>query len=144
MKTYLIVLLALLGFIVPAYSQTTTVPKIISDGFAAYKTDGATKAVNVWFAGSAISPATLTSYATYLTNFEQTGGKYIGYEVAGVVTLSPSVKYYYLVFLYQNSPLYTRFEVYSNGGQTLITTYFTHNDPNQVFPASFFVKNKGD
>ena len=124
MKTHLILLIALLGFACPAYGQTTSVPQIISDGFATYKTDGAAKAVDVWFAGSAIgnTPATKASFVTYLTTFETNNGKFSGYETIGSVTLSPSVTEYYLTVLYASYPLYLWFEVYTTGGKSIITT----------------------
>src|SRR5450631_72471 len=105
MKTYLILLVALLGFVGPACAQTSSLPKIISDGFAAYTGGGGpAKAVDVWFTGSPLAnnPANKTNYVTFLTTFETNNGKFSGYENMGVVTLSPSVKYYYVVILYEN------------------------------------------
>ena len=141
MKKYLLLLIALLGCLCPAYAQTATAPKIVADGFNAYKTGGAAKAVAVWFDGSPLgTSATESSFATYLGSIETSDGKFLGYEYAGSVVLSPSAKYCYVVFLYEKGPLYGWFEVYSAGGKEIITSYSSNPGATQVFPAAVFAK----
>jgi len=142
MKIYLPVLIALLGFVVPAAAQTSSVPKIISDGFATYKAVGAAKAVDTWFAGSllATDAGAKAKFATLLDAFEQSNGRYSGYESVGTVVLSPSVKYYYVVFLYDSAPLYAWFEVYNVGDKDIITSYRANPIAAEIVPDSFFRK----
>jgi len=141
MKKYLLLLIALLGCICPVYAQTATAPKIVADGFNAYKTGGAAKAVAVWFADSPLgTSATESSFSTYLGSIETSDGKFLGYEYVGSVVLSPSVKYCYVVFLYEKGPLYDWFEVYSTGGKDTITSYNSNPAATQVLPAAFFGK----
>jgi hypothetical protein len=56
--------------------------------------------------------------------------------------MSPSVKYYYVVFLYQKGFFYDWFEVYSGGGTSVITSYTANFVATSILPASFFVKDK--
>ncbi len=146
MKIYLIGFVALLGFICPAYAEPPSPPKIISDGFATYKAIDASKAVDSWFAGSLMANdvRTKANLVTFLKTFEATNGSFDGYENVGRVTLSPSVRYYYVVFLYDSAPLYAWFEVYSTGGKDIITSYRIDPSAAQIIPACFFVKAKGD
>jgi hypothetical protein len=144
MNKHLLLLIALLGCVCPAYAQTPAVPKIVSDGFDAYKQSGAASAVDIWFAGSPLgnNPSNKTSFVTYLTSQETNCGKFLGYENVGSVTMSPSVKYYYVVFLYEKGFFYDWFEVYSTGGTDLITSYSANSTATAILPASFFMKDK--
>lgn len=144
MKFHLTFLFVLLGFVGPVCAQTSSVPKVISDGFATYKAVGADKAVESWFAGSLLATdlAAKAKFVTVLTNFEVKNGRYSGYESIGSVVLSPSVKYCYVVFLYDNAPLYAWFEVYTVGDKDIVTSYQTNPIATEILPASFFVKNK--
>ena len=143
MKKHLILLMTLLGLACPAYAQTTALPKILADGFDAYKTSGSAKAVSTWLTGSPVGTATnISSLTSYYAGIDTSDGKYLGYESIGVVTISPSIKEYYNVILYQNGFLYNWFEVYTGGGTSVITTYSNNVTATAILPASFFIKDK--
>jgi hypothetical protein len=144
MKKHLLLLIALLGCVCPTYAQTPAVPKIVSDGFDTYKQSGAANAVDAWFNGSpmANNPANKTGFVTYLTNEETNCGKFLGYESVGTVPMSPSIKYYYVAFLYEKGFFYNWFEVYSTGGKDIITSYAANSTATAILPASFFAKDK--
>jgi hypothetical protein len=147
MKTPLILLIALLGFVCPAYSQTPiqapTLPKIITDGFDIYKTDGAAKALNSWLAGSPIEndASTRSTVVGALNTIESSYGKFIGYEYLDRVPFAQSTKRYYVVFLYEKGPLYAWFEVYTTGGKDIIPSFDCNTKAPLILPVSFFDKN---
>jgi hypothetical protein len=139
MKKYLLLFLVLLGLSCPAFAQTA-LPKILTDGVDAYKSGGAAKAIDVWFAGSALdtNAANKSSFAGAFASIETTSGKFLGVESAGTVDFSPSVKYYYLVFLYEKAPYFAWFEVYTTAGKDLVTSYGANSSSSAVFPASLY------
>jgi hypothetical protein len=144
MNKHLLLLLALLGCVCPAYAQTPAVPKIVSNGFDAYKQSGAASAVDAWFTGSPLAnaPTNKTNYVAFITGQETTNGKFLGYESVGTVTMSPSIKYCYVVFLYEKGFFYNWFEVYTTGGTDIITSYSSNTTASAILPASFFTKDK--
>lgn len=143
MKTPLILLIALLAFACPAYSQTPTLPKIITDGFDVYKKDGAAKAFDTWLIGSPVEhdASTRTTVVGNLQMIESSYGKYSGYEYLGTVPFAQSTKRYYVVLLYEKGPLYAWFEVYTVGGQDVIPSFDCNTKASLLLPETFFDKN---
>ncbi|HEV3271120.1 MAG TPA: hypothetical protein VGZ93_02970 [Candidatus Methylacidiphilales bacterium] len=142
-KTPLILLITLLGFVYPAYAQAPSLPKIITDGFDAYKKEGASKALDVWLAGSPIENDS-TSRSTVvgsLQTIESAYGKFSGYEHLGTVSFARSTKRYYFVILYEKGPLYAWFEVYKTGGKEIIPSFDCNTKAPLILPESFFKKD---
>jgi len=143
MKKHLILLAALMAFVSPTFAQTVALPKAITNGFDTYKASGSAKAVTAWLTGSPVGTSTnITSLTTYFSGIETTNGAYVGYEPIGIVTISPSVKEYYTVILYQNGIVFDSMEVYSVGGKDIITNYNNGSLASAILPASFLVKDK--
>jgi hypothetical protein len=146
MKLHLIAVVFLLGIVGAAFGQNPAVPKVISDGFVTYKEIGAAKAVDAWLAGSLLANDARgkSSLVASLKSFEAINGSFSGYESIGAVTLSPSVRYCYIVLLYDNAPLYASFEVYATGGKDIVTAYRIDPHADQIVPASFFEKSRSE
>ena len=88
------------------------------------------------------APTNKTNYVAFTTGQETANGKFLGYEPVGTVTISPSIKYCYVVFLYEKGFFYNWFEVYTTGGKDIITSYSSNTIANAILPASFFIKDK--
>ena len=143
MKKHLLLAVAFLALVSPAFAQTTPLPKIITDGFAAYQAAGSAKAVTAWLTGSPVGNATnISSLTSYYAGLDTSEGKYLGYEYVGVITLSPSIKEYYTSTLYQNGFIFNWFEVYTVNGKDVLTSYNNGPTAATILPASFLVKDR--
>lgn len=142
MKTLLLLLIALVGSVCPAYAQTAPLPKIITDGFDIYKKDGAAKALDSWLAGSPIEKdaTTRSTVVGALQTIEAAYGKFVGFETLSTVSFAQSTKRYYVVFLYEKGPLYAWFEVYSVGGKDIIPAFDCNTKAPLILPESYFDK----
>jgi hypothetical protein len=141
-KRILIVLLGLVMVAGRAGAQGSPLPKIITDGFDAYQKSGIDAACDVWLAGSPIQNDTngRAGVVNSIHTIETEYGKFTGYESAGTVIFSPSVRQYYLVFLYEKGPLYAWFEVYTYGGKEIIPSFLCNTNASTILPNSFFKK----
>ncbi|MDD5262248.1 MAG: hypothetical protein PHD76_10430 [Methylacidiphilales bacterium] len=142
MKKQIIILITVLTFVSSAYAQTSSLPKILTDGIETYKKDGYSKAFDVWLTGSPLEKDTTTkvNITGGIAQIEAGLGKFLGYEYLGTAPFTPSVKRYYLVFLYEKGPLYTWFEIYSREGKDIIPSFDCNTKANLILPASFIEK----
>lgn len=119
MKKLFALLVCSLAFCAPLTAQTanvtvTDIPAIVSDGFAAYAKGGSDAALTVWCKGSPME-ADLTqrmNTANNLTKFEGAYGKYLGWELVKVYTLTPSSKVVFAAAKFERGPLWLAFSCY--------------------------------
>jgi hypothetical protein len=116
------------------------VPTIVTDGFAAYAKDGSDAAINVWCKGSPME-ADLTNRmttASNLTKFEGAYGKYIGWELVKVYTLTPSTKVVFAVAKFERGPLWLAFSCYKATDTWNIPTLGMAADSMKILPSTAF------
>jgi hypothetical protein len=122
---YSIMLAAVIGVMVGLAAHDEAkgeeLPKIIRDGFEAYKTEGAEAAVKKWLAGS---PMEGTKEAALFPNqfkqIETVYGPYRGYEAIQVRQLTTSTTLAFLIVKYDRGPFFGWFYVYSRGPEDYI------------------------
>jgi hypothetical protein len=146
MKKLLATLTLLLALTAPGFAQSPALlglapsgpaaPDIITRGFDAYaKSDS--DAVDIWFAGSPLNDdlPTKTKLLTALNEFEKAYGKYTGYEICKVVTLTPSTKIVYAVLKFEKGPVWFAFNLYKATDTWTIPTLNANQNPQQILPA---------
>ena len=123
-------------------AQSATVPKILTDGFDAYKKEGSAKAFDTWLLGSPIEKDTTTRLSVLggITQIEAAYGKYQGYDLLGIIPFGTTVKRYYFVMNYEKGPVYTWFEVYTINGKDNIPSTDLNTKANLILPATFIEK----
>ncbi len=129
-----------LGLSVQGEAMAVDLPKIIQDGFEAYRAEGAEAAVTKWLAGSPIlgSPEAALIPGQF-KQLETVYGSYRGFEVFRVTTFTPSTSMVYLIIKFERGPFYGSFHVYNREGQEwiVITANFSTN-PEKILPSSIF------
>jgi len=145
MKKIFTLLACLLAFCTPLAAQiasvaVTDVPSIVTDGFAAYAKGGSDAALTVWCKGSPME-ADLTirmNTANNLTKFEGAYGKYLGWELVKVYTLTPSNKVVFAVAKYERGPLWLAFSCYKATDTWNIPTVGMAADSMKILPSTAF------
>jgi hypothetical protein len=120
--------------------ETTDVPAIVVDGFNAYAKSGSDEAINVWCKGSPME-ADLTNRMTTASNlakFEGAYGKYIGWELVKVYTLTPSTKVVFAVAKFEKGPLWLAFSCYKATDAWNIPTLGMAADAMKILPSTAF------
>ncbi len=96
-----------------ASAPATAVPDVVNKGFDAYKKSSG-DAVTAWLTGSLMGASTDAGMKIdgTLLNFEKTFGKYLGWELVKVATITPSTEIVYAVVKYEKGPLWIAFDCY--------------------------------
>jgi hypothetical protein len=116
------------------------VPAIVTDGFDAYAKNGSDSAVDVWCKGSPME-SDLTNRmttASNLTKFEGAYGKYIGWELVKVYTLTPSTKVIFAVAKFEKGPLWLAFSCYKATDTWNIPLLGMAADAMKILPSTAF------
>jgi len=119
---------------------SSDVPTIVTDGFVAYAKSGSDSAMDVWCKNSPME-ADLTNrmtVATNLTKFEGAYGKYIGWELVKVYTLTPSTKVIFAVAKFEKGPLWLAFSCYKATDTWNIPFIGMASDAMKILPATAF------
>jgi hypothetical protein len=116
------------------------VPAIVTDGFKAYAQSGSNSAVDVWCKGSPMETdlTNRMTTATNLTKFEGAYGKYIGWELVKVYTLTPSNKVIFAVAKFEKGPLWLAFSCYKANDTWNIPLLGMAADAMKILPSSAF------
>ena len=130
----------------PVAAQTASspaladVPTLITDGFAAYAKSGSDSAMDVWCKGSPMESdlTTRMTTASNLTKFEGAYGKYIGWELVKVYTLTPSTKVVFAVAKFEKGPLWLAFSCYKAVDTWNIPLIGMASDSMKILPMSAF------
>ena len=123
-----------------AVPSLTEVPAIVTSGFEAYAKSGSDGALNAWYKGSPME-ADLTNRmttATNLTKFETAYGKYLGWELIKVYSLTPSTKVVFAVAKFERGPLWLVFSCYKATDTWNIPLIGMASDAMKILPASAF------
>jgi hypothetical protein len=135
-----------LALCAPLAAQTSSspeladVPAIVVDGFKAYAKSGSDEAINVWCKGSPME-SDLTNRMTTSSNlskFEGAYGKYIGWELVKVYTLTPSTKVVFAVAKFEKGPLWLAFSCYKAADVWNIPTLGMAADAMKILPSTAF------
>lgn len=117
MKSLLAALLLFLSSaLLHAARESDEAPRIVVDGFEAYKTYGLSAGLDAWLKGSPLEgdPQARNAIQTIIEQSSTSYGRMTGYELLKVVTLAPSVRRVYAVLLHEKGPLYVWFECYQS------------------------------
>jgi hypothetical protein len=117
-------------------------PKIISDGFDAYRIKDADSAITVWTSywskGDSVSRNTLLNG---LIANERNYGKLSGYDIVKTINVGTKYQYCYLTFLYPLRPVFALFTLYQRpDGQWVVLNIEWNTDIKEVFPQNIYLK----
>ncbi len=146
MKKLFALLVISFALCAPVSAQTASpaaladVPSIVIDGFDAYAKGGSDSAINVWCKGSPME-SDLTNRMTTASNlskFEGAYGKYVGWELVKVYTLTPSTKVVFAVAKFEKGPLWLAFSCYKAAETWNIPTLGMAADAMKILPSTAF------
>jgi len=144
MKKLLASLALCLALLAPGSAQSaatvpanSSVPDVVSKGFDAYN-KSFSDAVDAWFTDSPLNKdlATKTNFMSALSGFETGYGKYIGWELVKVVTLTPSTSIVYAVLKFEKGPVWMAFMCYKPKDQWIVSSMNLNQNPQPILPAS--------
>jgi len=117
-----------------SYAEET--PKIVVDGFEAYKKSGFEDAAKIWYKGSPLKNNTnLTmNIKSAITKIETIYGKMIGYEVLKNLEISPSISRAYAVVLYEKGPIFIYFDCYKSPKGLIIPEIVFNTKAQMILP----------
>jgi hypothetical protein len=144
MKTFLYFSLFISTILLSACSVSVDEkpPKIISDGFEAYRSKGADSAIalwtSTWFKGDSGSVKLLTNG---LIENEKNCGKFSGYELVKTISVGKNYQLCYITMFYPIRPYFACIILYKNpSGQWVVMHIGWNADINEVFPREIYVK----
>lgn len=134
-------LLSLLLLVVPAGAAAQPVPELVSRGFAAYETGGYSAALDAWLAGWSpddVAPVK-AGFEPVFQQMEEQAGRYVGPELLGTAGWGEHARRVYALVLYEERPLFARFDLYQVDGQWRVLNITLNTDPERVFPPGLLV-----
>lgn len=128
-------LFACVGMAMPAEAETPATSIVVS-GLEAYKTGGATEAIQGWIKGSGLEGSKeALSQANVLRQVEEFYGEYQGFDIIRDHEMSPRVHMIVFVMNYEKGPLFSRFQSYlSDSGKWVATEFKLHTEANMILP----------
>ncbi len=134
-------LLTILLLTVPAAAGAQPVPELLSRGFAAYETGGYAAALDAWLVGwgpDDVAPIR-AGFEPLFQQVEAEAGHYMGSEFLGTVGWGEHARRVYALVLYEERPLFARFDLYQADGVWRVLNLTLNTDPERVFPPGLLV-----
>lgn len=134
-------LLAILLLALPVAASAQPVPELVSRGFAAYETGGYSAALDAWLAGwgpDDVAPAK-AGFTPVFQQMESQAGHYVGSELLGTVGWGEHARRVYALVLYEERPLFARFDLYQVDGQWRVLNMTLNTDPERVLPPGLLI-----
>jgi hypothetical protein len=130
-------LLSMLLLAVPVAAKGQEVPEIVTRGFAAYESGGYSAALDAWLAGWGADDikSVKGEFIPVFIQMEEQSGAYVGSEVLGTVRWGEHARRVYALVMYEERPLFARFDLYQVGGQWRVLNVTLNTNVEQVFPA---------
>ncbi len=118
----------------PAPAEDEGLPFIILSGLDAYALEGAEAAIKTWIRGGPNeSDSTLPILTETFKEVEDRYGRYTGYEIISIKTLTPSSKLVYLQMNYEKGPFFSRFLCYRHAGSWVVSGRLAFDtDPQKI------------
>ena len=134
-------LLSLLLLASPIAARAQPVPELVPRGFAAYETGGYSAALDAWLMGWGADdiPPIKSRFADVFQQMEREAGHYVGHELLGSVLWGEHTRRVYALVMYEERPLFARFDLYQVDGQWRVLNLTVNTDPEQVFPPGLMV-----
>lgn len=111
------------------------VPRIVLDGFAAYRKSGRRAALDLWLETSpAAATANIDQLTATLAQIEGLYGSMIGYDVLRVVHVGTRVRRVYFIVLYEKGPLYGYIDCYQTSQGWVVPGFLTNAQPGLILP----------
>jgi hypothetical protein len=126
-------------FFITATSYADDVPKIVIDGFNAYKISGVGEAINVWLKGSPMESDKMgiVQLQGGFTQIESAYGKMVSYEILKSIKISPVSNRIYAEILYERGPVFMFFDCYKSLNGWIIPIVRCHTEVDKILPADF-------
>ncbi|MCC6444285.1 MAG: hypothetical protein IT210_12630 [Armatimonadetes bacterium] len=112
-------------------------PRILDDGFAAYKAGGSHEAIRVWVKGGILEdqPEQLENLEKGLQSLEKVSGAYLTYHVAQVHLLAPTAHIVYVVADHAKGPVFCKFLLYRRPEGWSVVQCAFNTGPEQILPS---------
>ena len=127
----------------PARAQQQDVPPILSRAFALLQVDSIDAAGQLWsrtWTGSADSgKAEIISQG--FKDARAAGGRFRGFDVVKTESITPHLRRFYILMLYERGPMYAQFLIYNPGvtpGGWQVQTVSWNVDVAKAWPASMW------
>lgn len=136
-----VLLLSMLLLAVPAAARAQEVPALLTRGFAAYETGGYSAALDAWLVGWGPDDVTPVKegFIPVFQQVEDQAGHYVGSEFLGTVMWGEHSRRVYALVLYEERPLYARFDLYQIDGTWRLLNLTVNTDVERVFPPGLTV-----
>jgi hypothetical protein len=134
-------LLSILLLVVPAAARAQAVPELLTRGFEAYERGGYSAALDAWFTGwgpDDVDPVK-GRFVEVFQQMESQAGPFVGSEFLGTVLWGEHSRRVYALVLYEERPLFARFDIYQIDGVWRILNISLNTDPEQVLPPGLLV-----
>lgn len=122
----------------PLTAAPGQLPPVVQDGLKALRDNGAAAAVEFWtksWTGPADS-GKREQLQQGLGNLATYTGSLRDWDVLRTIEVTPHVKRYYLVLVFQRQPVYALFVVYRPEQDWIVTGVYFNTEASKVFPSS--------
>ena len=124
-----------------AEQARSELPKILLDGFSAYKAEGAEAALKTWLKGSPMEgEKQALSQVNALLQIESLVGKYLTYHPIHNRALTPTTQIVFLVVDYEKGPLFGVFVLYKAADGWIAFKFDFNLNPWEILPPALMVR----
>ena len=122
-------------------SAQSDVPDVVTDGLAAYAGRGVDAALDVWLESWSDEDRAVArpQLRTVFQRFDEQAGPMLGYDHVGFARWGERAGRVYVIMLFENQPIYARFDVYRPTNRWNVVNVTVNTDPAQVFPPELFM-----
>lgn len=119
----------------PASAMIADVPRVVLDGFDAYRKSGLRAGLDAWLKTSPVAATVnLEQMMSALSQIEGLYGRMTGYDVLRVVHVGTRVRRVYFVVLYEKGPLYGYIDCYQTSQGWVVPGFLTNAQPGVILP----------
>lgn len=139
MKILRFFLLTIMILIISVGANALEPPKIVINGYKAYKKEGFEKALSIWMKGSPLEndKTSLMDMKGVITQVESIYGKMISYEIIKTIKITSSLNRVYAEICYEKGPVFMFIDCYKSPNGWIIPLIRFHTEPDKILPNDF-------